>query len=152
MPATLVFATAALAYQLHAPAAVPMAAATRRMRDAKLVEGLDVSTGELPTTIGAAKDGFYDAYKRPVNSMQQQFVNEMLTGTTLAYVHKQYKPSRVFYLGFVTLCDIFLASVQNEAEREKIFTSMCAGLQLDAVKLRKEADALKSAAEGKTEE
>lgn len=141
--------TAALAYQLHAPAFAP-AAAVRRASHTQLVEGMDVE-GDKPMTIGAAKDGFFAAYGRPVNSMQQQFVNEMLTGSTLAFAKSSYKPSRVFYLGFVNLCDVFLAGAK-EGEQETIFNSLCSGLALDPVELRKESEALKKLAEGKTEE
>ena len=144
----LLVAGAAFAFQMapvmhHAPVA-------RRAADAVLVAGLDTVDGNIPTTIGEAKDNFFAAYKRPVNAMQQQFVNEMLTSCSLAFANSAYKPSRVFYVGFMLLTDTFLEGVQVQEEREKIFSSICAGLALDPVALKKEADQLKAFAEGKT--
>merc|ERR1740138_133690 len=95
--------------------------------------------GETPKNVGDAKVAFNAAYGRPVNGMAQGFVSEMLTSTTLALVQPSYKPSRVFYLGMTSLCSIFLAALPDEAEREKLFVSLCAGVSFNPKKLRAEA-------------
>ena len=70
------------------------------------------------TAVGEAKVAFNGKYARPVNGPQQGFVNEMLTSVTLATCQRTYKPSRVFYLGYETLCKTFLAAVDSDFERE----------------------------------
>lgn len=107
---------------------------------------------EVPRTVGDAKAAFQAAYGAPVGSMSQGFVNEMLTSVTLATVSADYKYTRVFAVGFETLCESFLAAVPNEAQRSKIHDAMCVALELDAKKVVQDAAALKEAAGSMTEE
>jgi len=97
--------------------------------------------GQTPTNIGEAKDAFNAKYGRPVNGMQQGFINEMLTACTLALVQPSYQPSRVFYLGIDSLTKVFLESVEED-ERERLVAALCAGLGMDMVQLRAEASKL----------
>ena len=60
----------------------------------------------VPRTVGEAKEAFQQAYGAPVGSMAQGFVNEMLTSVTLATVTPSYKYSRIFAVGFETLCEV----------------------------------------------
>ena len=102
----------------------------------------------VPKTVGEARMGFNKAYGRPVDGVQQGFVNEMLTGCQLALISPGYAPSRVFSLGFESLCTAFLA---NSGEGPKIHDALLAGLGMDAKKLVSEAEALKAAAAGMSE-
>jgi hypothetical protein len=102
----------------------------------------------VPKTVGEARTGFNKAYGRPVDGVQQGFVNEMLTGCQLALISPGYAPSRVFSLGFESLCTAFLA---NSGEGPKIHDALLAGLGMDAKKLVSEAEALKAAAAGMSE-
>ena len=102
----------------------------------------------VPKTVGEARTGFNKAYGRPVDGVQQGFVNEMLTGCQLALISPGYAPSRVFSLGFESLCTAFLA---NSGEGPKIHDALLVGLGMDAKKLVSEAEALKAAAAGMSE-
>jgi hypothetical protein len=107
---------------------------------------------EARATIGEAKVAFNGKYARPVNGPQQGFVNEMLTSVTLATCQRTYKPSRVFYLGYETLCKTFLAAVDSDFEREKLYDALAEGVGFDGPELKKEAEKLASSAGGLTEE
>ena len=80
--------------------------------------------GKVPATTGEAKVAFNSAYGRPVGGMQQGFVNELLTSIVLTCIRPSYQPSRVFYLGITSLCDVFFESLEA-AETEKLYTSLC---------------------------
>lgn len=102
--------------------------------------------------MGEAKAAFQEAYGAPVGSLAQGFVNEMLTSVTLATVSPSYKYTRVFAVGFETLCESFLAAIPSEKQRADIHDAMCVALELDGAKLKADAEALKAAASGSTEE
>ena len=150
MAAATLGLVATLAFQLPAP--VPRApVAARRSGAAQLILGLGEVEFETRKTTGDAKAAFNSAYGRPVNGQYQGFVNEILTSVTLAVVQSGYQSSRVFYLGVTSLSDVFLAGMAD-AEREKLFLALCAGIGMDAKKLRAEAQKLSDGARGLTED
>ena len=103
---------------------------------------------KMPKTVGEAKDGFQAAYGQPVEGVQQNFVNEMITASQLAIISPQYAPSRVFSLGFESLCDAFLA---GSDKKDRIHDALLVGLGMEAKKVVAEAEALKAMASGMTE-
>lgn len=103
---------------------------------------------KVPKNVGEAKVGFQAAYGQPVDGVQQGFVNEMIVGCQLAVISPTYYPSRVFSLGFESLCSAFLAGSDKQ---ERIHDALCAGLGFDAAQVKAEADALTAMATGKTE-
>jgi len=108
---------------------------------------------DTPKTIGDAKAAFNAAYARPVNSMEQGFVNELLSSSVVAFSSPSYKYSRVFSVGFDSLCEVFLESMANDSEREKLRSALCAGLGLDPKTVTKDAAALRElASSGGSEE
>ena len=138
----------ALSYQLpmHSPVA------SRIATSPSMLLGMgEAVEGKVPATTGEAKVAFNSAYGRPVGGMQQGFVNELLTSIVLTCIRPSYQPSRVFYLGITSLCDVFFESLEA-AEAEKLYTSLCAGCGLDGKKLKSEADKLVSTATGKSED
>jgi len=143
----------ACAYNLQAPASQSVQAPVvrRALVAPSMILGLGEVEGKTPANVGEAKLAFNAKYGRPVNGMQQGFVNEMLTAVTLALVTKSYQPSRVFYLGVDSLCKTFLEGVADE-EAEKLFVSLCAGVGFDPKKMQAEAEKLTEFAKGKTEE
>ena len=93
----------ALSYQLpmHSPVA------SRIATSPSMLLGMgEAVEGKVPATTGEAKVAFNSAYGRPVGGMQQGFVNELLTSIVLTYIRPSYQPSRVFYLGITSLCDV----------------------------------------------
>ena len=107
---------------------------------------------DVPRTVGDAKDAFQKAYGKPVGALAQSFVSEMLTSCTLATASPLYKYTRVFAVGFETLCESFFVAIPNDKQRAEIHDSMCVALELDTRKLVKDAADLKAEAAGKTEE
>jgi len=134
------------------PHMVPPASATSRAAVAPLMFGIGQAVESMvPQTTGEAKEMFNKAYGRPVNGMQQSFISEMLNAVTLAMVAPSYKPSRVIYLGIENLCTVFLVGMDSDAEREKLYNSLCAGMAMEPATLQEAAKAMTDAASGKTE-
>jgi len=111
-----------------------------------------VETSNVPKTIGDAKTAFTSAYGRPVSGVQQGFVNEMLSSMALTVSSPAYKPNRVFYLGFQSLCKTFLEGSSSESEQQAITTSLCTACGLDPGRLAAEAAAFEEFATGKSEQ
>lgn len=106
----------------------------------------------VPRTVGEAKAAFQKEYGRPVSTLAQSFVSEMLTSVTLATAAPSYKYTSVFAVGFEALCDSFLTAIPNEQQREQLKSAMCVAVELDSEQLKKDADALKAIAASKTED
>ena len=122
----------------HAPAPSARARVTATPMALLGIEN-PVETSNVPKTIGDAKTAFTSAYGRPVNGVQQGFVNEMLSSVALTVSSPAYKPNRVFYLGFQSLCKTFLEGSSSEAEQQAITTSLCTACGLDTGRLAAEA-------------
>ena len=113
--------------------------------------GMGGKQPDVPRTVGEAKAAFQEAYGKPVTTLAQSFVSEMLTAVTLATAVPSYKYSRVFAVGFEALCDSFLSSIPNEAQRNELRDCMCTALELDGNQLKTDANALTAEAGGMTE-
>lgn len=123
------------------------------LREPMMLLGMGGKTAEgPPRTVGEAKDAFQEAYKAPVGSVAQSFVNEMITSVTLATGMPSYKYTRVFAVGYEALCDSFLTVIENDKQRENIKECMYIALELDGKQLKKDADDLKALCAGKTED
>ena len=105
-----------------------------------------------PMTVSDAKEAFQAASGRPVNPAAQGFVTNMLSGVCFAFSSPKYAYSRVFAVGYEALCTTFLEAMCPADDAEAIRSSMAAGLGLDPAVLRRDAQALLAAAEGKTED
>ena len=134
------------------PAGVQRVAVPLVQRLSSPVASIGAETGDLPKNIGEAKTAFNVKYGRPVSGLQQGFVNEMLSAVTLAVSTPSYVPSRIFYLGFNTLCTTFLEGVASDAEKMALTNSMSAACGLDMKRLVSQAEELESFAQGKTED
>lgn len=124
----------------------------RNSPPAASISGEPVETGTMPKNIGEAKTAFQAKYGRPVSGLQQGFVNEMLSAVTLAVSTPSYAPSRIFYLGFNTLCTTFLEGVASDAEREALTNGLSYACGLDAKRLAQQAEEISSFAQGKSED
>merc|ERR1711972_699406 len=127
---------------------MPAIAATRLSARASSRAGLSMAL----KTVGDTKAAFQGAYGRPVGTFFQGFVGEMLSSITLAMIAPTYKYSRIFALGFETLCDTFIADQLSESEKELLVSSMCVGLDLDRDTLKTDAQALRDAASPASED
>jgi len=149
LPATALLSATLALHAVRLPVA-PTVASRGAVAASRMLFGAGVE-GKTPTNVGEAKEVFNAKYGRPVNGMQQGFINEMITSCTLALVQSSYQPSRVFYLGIDSLCTVFLESVAED-ERERLVSALYAGLGMDLTKLQAEAAKLAESAAGKSEE
>jgi len=109
---------------------------------------------KTPADIGEAKVAFQNAYGRNNIPSQpvQSFINSMLT-QQFALVAPTYRYSRIYAVGFETLCTAFLEGTARDAkDGEEVRTSLYVGLGMDAAECKADADALLALAAGKTEE
>lgn len=99
------------------------------------------ATAATPMTLGAAKTAFFASYGRPVVDTAQPFVNEMLSACTVAMASPNFQYTRVFALGFESLCSTFLEG-QPGADAAAIRAGLCAGLGLDSAAVKRDSEAL----------
>ena len=112
-------------------------------------------------TCGDRKVMFYEAMSKSLGvapehtqlpGTAQSFVNEMLTSEGIAMNSKKYRYSRIFAVGFNTLCDIFLSAGIREDSAKLARDALCVAYGFEPKTVYKDAEALKAAAEGKSEE
>jgi len=136
----------AAALQLSALRSAPRRAAVSPQMG--LLDGL-----KTPQTVGEAKDAFQKAYGRPVGTIEQVFVQEILSLSQMAIVASNYEYSRVWSAGFQGLCEIFLSGCKTDGDREAIRSSMCIGLGMDPSKVKRDAEeVIAQVSDGMTEE
>ena len=107
-------------------------------------------------TVGEAKVRFYSeqgvGHALPMQTAA--FASEIIQSTTFAMASPKFKYTRLFALGLETLCAEFLepATLGGEAGADKIKKALCYAFEYDAKQIERDAEALRSAAEGKTED
>jgi len=108
--------------------------------------------GFVPQNVGEAKVKFQESYGRPTNVAVQGFVQEMLTSTQCVLITPTYEYSRVFSVGFDSLCTVFLAASPSEEDKLALRSSMLKGLGFDPATVQKDAEQLTESATGLSEE
>ena len=107
-------------------------------------------------TVGEAKVRFYSeqgvGHALPMQTAA--FASEIIQSTTFAMASPKFKYTRLFALGLETLCAEFLepATLGGEAGADKIKKALCYAFEYDAKQIERDAEALRAAAEGKTED
>merc|ERR1719247_687279 len=145
--ALLSFLFVALAGALQCTTRVPVPRAAPAARRA-----LFARMGFVPQNVGEAKVKFQESYGRPTNVAVQGFVQEMLTSTQCVMITPTYEYSRVFSVGFDSLCTVFLAASPSEEDKLALRSSMLKGLGFDPATVQKDAEALTASATGLSEE
>jgi len=109
-------------------------------------------TTETPKDVGEAKKRFQDAYGKILSMPSQAFVNNMLM-QQVAMIPPNYEYSRVFSVGFESLCSAFLPSTCSSPESaEEARRALYVGLGMDPDKCKADSEALLALAAGKTED
>lgn len=109
------------------------------------------STG-TPADVGEAKKRFQEAYGKILSMPSQAFVNNMLM-QQVALIAPNYQYSRVFAVGFESLCSVFLPATSSSPENaEEARRALYVGLGMDPDECKADADALLALAAGKTED
>jgi hypothetical protein len=82
----------------------------------------------------------------------QSFVNEVLTSTTLAMNTPSYQYTRIWALGFDTLCELFLSAGCSSDCATKVRSSLYVAFDMVQEDVEADCAALKALSEGVTEE
>merc|ERR1719453_139553 len=108
-------------------------------------------TWSPPATVDVAKKRMYGVLGE-YNSLSMQeaaFAGEMITSTQFALIAPNFEYSRVYALGFDTLCTEFLSgSTRADAVRK----GLCVAFDWDSDKIAADAEAIRSFANSKSEE
>ncbi|KAI4383298.1 hypothetical protein MLD38_009154 [Melastoma candidum] len=96
---------------------------------------------EVPPTVAETKSNFLLAYKRPIPSIYNTVLQELLVQQHLTRYKKFYQYDPVFALGFVTVYDKLMEGYPSNEDREAIFKAYVRALNEDPEQYR--VDALK---------
>lgn len=112
-----------------------------------------LTTGDVKVKFNEALAGRFDVNPRhmQIPMQTQSFVNEMITTTTLSMVQPNYRYTRLFALGFETLCDQFLPVGCSADTAKYVRSSLLEAFEMDEAKVKADAEAYKALIEGKTE-
>ncbi|KAI4325108.1 hypothetical protein MLD38_030532 [Melastoma candidum] len=105
-----------------------------------VVRCMSASAAELPT-VAETKSNFLKAYKRPIPSIYNTILQELLVQQHLMRYKRFYQYDPVFALGFVTAYDQLMEGYPSDEDREAIFKAYIRALNEDPEQYR--ADALK---------
>eukprot|EP00608_Synchroma_pusillum_P007767 CAMPEP_0198429506 /NCGR_PEP_ID=MMETSP1452-20131203/7799_1 /TAXON_ID=1181717 /ORGANISM="Synchroma pusillum, Strain CCMP3072" /LENGTH=324 /DNA_ID=CAMNT_0044149913 /DNA_START=36 /DNA_END=1010 /DNA_ORIENTATION=- len=101
--------------------------------------------------VSETMERFHALYTRPMIPLYRELVNKLLTNTHICIVNPAFVYDPVFALGMMAFYDDFLANYPGE-ERDTIFSALCAALDLDADKIKTDAQRTREYFAGKTEE
>ncbi|XP_057792555.1 protein THYLAKOID FORMATION1, chloroplastic-like isoform X2 [Salvia miltiorrhiza] len=92
-----------------------------------------------PPTVAETKLNFLKAYKRPIPSIYNTVLQELIVQQHLTRYKKSYQYDPVFALGFVTVYDQLMEGYPSDEDREAIFKAYVEALNEDPVQYRADA-------------
>jgi len=112
--------------------------------------GLSEGTAPVPPipTVADTKRAFYQYHPRPIHSVYQRVVEELLVEMHLLQVNVGYRYHPLYALGVVTSFDTLMAHYTPTAHRDSIFQALGRALNHDPATLRADAERLKNLAQG----
>ncbi|XXG83235.1 hypothetical protein AAC387_Pa10g1035 [Persea americana] len=93
-------------------------------------------------TVSETKSNFLKAYKRPIPSIYNSVLQELIVQQHLMRYKKTYQYDAVFALGFVTVYDQLMEGYPSNEDREAIFKAYIQALQEDPEQYRIDAQKL----------
>ncbi|XP_009774759.1 protein THYLAKOID FORMATION1, chloroplastic [Nicotiana tabacum] len=93
---------------------------------------------DLPT-VAETKMNFLKAYKRPIPTVYNTVLQELIVQQHLIKYKKSYRYDPVFALGFVTVYDQLMEGYPSEEDRDAIFKAYIEALNEDPVQYRADA-------------
>nr|DAD20757.1 TPA_asm: hypothetical protein HUJ06_022220 [Nelumbo nucifera] len=93
------------------------------------------SVTEVPT-VCETKSNFLKAYKRPIPSIYNTVLQELIVQQHLMRYKRTYQYDAVFALGFVTVYDKLMEGYPNDEDREAIFRAYIQALKEDPEQYR----------------
>ncbi|KAH6785566.1 hypothetical protein C2S51_038021 [Perilla frutescens var. frutescens] len=97
---------------------------------------------QYPPTVAETKSNFLKAYKRPIPSIYNTVLQELIVQQHLMRYKKSYKYDPVFALGFVTVYDQLMEGYPSDEDREAIFKAYIEALKEDPAQYRADAQKL----------
>ncbi len=111
-----------------------------------------LSEGNAPVppvpTVADTKRAFYQYHPRPIHSVYQRVVEELLVEMHLLQVNVEFRYHPLYALGVVTSFDTLMANYTPPAHRDSIFQALCRALHHDPEVLRRDAQRLQNLAQG----
>ncbi|KMZ63330.1 Protein thf1 [Zostera marina] len=102
-----------------------------------------VSTStDVPPTVSDTKANFLKAYKRPIPSIYNTILQELMVQQHLMRYKKTYQYDPIFALGFVTVYDQLMDGYPNNEDRDVIFGAYIRALNEDPELYRSDAQKL----------
>lgn len=98
-----------------------------------------MSTGSVAPPVSETKSKFLQAYKRPVPSIYNSVLQELIVQQHLVRYKKTYRYDPVFALGFVTIYDQLMEGYPSDEDREAIFQAYINALNEDPQQYRADA-------------
>ncbi|MCS7030586.1 MAG: photosystem II biogenesis protein Psp29 [Gloeomargarita sp. SKYG116] len=99
-------------------------------------------------TVADTKRAFYQYHPRPIHSVYQRVVEELLVEMHLLHVNVAFRYHPLYALGVVTAFDTLMQHYTPVAQRDSIFQALCRSLQQDPQQYRRDAERLQSLAQG----
>ncbi|KAE8711787.1 Protein THYLAKOID FORMATION1 [Hibiscus syriacus] len=110
-----------------------------------------MSTGtDVPPTVSETKSSFLKAYKRPIPSVYNAVLQELIVLHHLMRYKKTHRYDPVFALGFVTVYDQLMEGYPSDEDREAIFQAYINALKEDPQQYRADAQKLEEWARAQT--
>ncbi|KAL5581897.1 hypothetical protein UlMin_014339 [Ulmus minor] len=101
-----------------------------------------MSTTTDPPTVADTKSNFLKAYKRPIPSIYNTVLLELLVQQHLMRYKRTYRYDPVFALGFVTVYDQLMEGYPSDEDRKAIFQAYIKALQEEPEDYRADAQRL----------
>ncbi|XP_027341989.1 protein THYLAKOID FORMATION1, chloroplastic-like isoform X2 [Abrus precatorius] len=99
------------------------------------------SASDVPT-VSESKLNFLKAYKRPIPSIYNTTLQELMVQQHLMRYKRSYRYDPVFALGFVTVYDKLMEGYPSDEDRDAIFQAYIKALKEDPEKYRMDAQKL----------
>lgn len=126
---------------------------TKQLDDLRTRPKPTVGEIEKPMTVSQARSVFYATYRGSFDQMMKTFVEEMLESVIIAMQSPAFLYTRVFALGFESLCKIVLRqSSKTDEDGERVRRALLIALGMDPDITKRDAEALRSFAKESTEE
>ncbi|CAK7349960.1 unnamed protein product [Dovyalis caffra] len=109
-----------------------------------------MSTSTDVPTVADTKSNFLKAYKRPIPSVYNNVLQELIVQQHLTKYKKTFRYDPVFGLGFVTVYDQLMEGYPSDEDREAIFQAYIKALNEDPEQYRNDAKRLEEWARAQT--
>lgn len=109
-----------------------------------------MSTATDPPTVAETKSNFLKAYKRPIPSVYNTVLQELIVQQHLVRYKKSYRYDPIFALGFVTIYDQLMEGYPSDEDRDAIFQAYINALKEDPAQYRTDAQKMEEWAKAQT--